>query len=389
MGEADMRSQVSVPLTQTRATEPGGPHIAIGVRRLRWLDLLALSRITDRHKLNQPSSSPEDSDPVRAGLRGLWPFARHDQPIFVAYAEGDRRLIGFAQFRVVGPDQRWVMESVGANVGIYEAEPIVEELTRHAVVAAGLNGVKRLYARIEVGSPVRNALRRMGFAPYTRERVLAASFVPVTGAGRGVRTQEQADVWSIHQLYMASTPRQVQYAEALTSHSWDVNAVLQSSGYRCRGWLMADDHLAVAYARAISRHDAHVVDFMVMPEQREVLPILLATVFTELSTMPARRIYVVVREYQSESVSVLMEHGFVLHLEQDAHVKYTTASTRSSAMVAVQSPADGKEPVAKRVPTFMHGTPDVFQAHGPDDVPGTVSLDLFRAIEMGERSPAE
>jgi hypothetical protein len=389
MGEADMRSQVSVPLTQSMATDTGGPHISIGVRRLRWTDLLALSRIPDRHMLNQPSSSPQDSDPVRAGLRTLWPFARHDQPIFIAFAEGDRRLVGFAQFKVVGPDQRWVMESVGANVGIYEVDPIVEELTRHAVVAAGLNGVKRLYARIEVGSPARIPLRRMGFAPYTRERVLAASFVPVTGPGRGVRKQEQADVWSIHQLYMASTPRQVQYAEALTSHSWDVDAVLRSSGSRCRGWLVADDHLAVAYARAISRQDAHVVDFMVMPEQRDVLLNLLATVFTELATLPARRIYVVVREYQSESISVLLGHGFVRQLEQDAHVKYTTASTRSSAMVAAQSAVEGKEPVAKRVPTFMHGAPDAYHVSGQDELPGTMSLDVFRAIETGERSPAE
>ncbi|HVL24778.1 MAG TPA: hypothetical protein VM450_11885 [Thermomicrobiales bacterium] len=384
-----MQSQVSVPLKQSQATETGGPQISIGVRRLRWRDLLALSRVTDRHMLNQPSSSRADSDPVRAGLRGLWPFTRDDQPIFIAFAEGDRRLMGFSQFKVVGPDQRWLMECVGVDVGVYEIDPIVEELTRHAVFAAGLNGVKRLYARIEAGSPVRTPLRRMGFTPYTREQVWAASVVPVTRPGRDVRAQEQSDVWSIHQLYMASTPRQVQYAEALTSHSWDVNVVLRSSGYGCRGWLVADEHLAVAYARAVSRHDAHVVDFMVVPEHREVLPHLLATVFTELSAMSARRVYVVVRDYQSECASVLMEHGFVLHLEQDAHVKYTTATTRSSVVAAAAYAVDGKEPVAKRVPTFLHGTPDPFQTLSQEERLRVMTPETIRFIEAGERSRAE
>src|SRR5690606_15816104 len=110
--------------------------------------------------------------------------------------------------------------------------------------------------------------------------------------------QEQADVWAIHQLYMHSTPRDVQYAEALTSHSWDVQAMWRDSGHGCRGWIIADDHLATGYARAVSRRDAHIVDFMLSPERRQDFPRLVSAVFKELSALPSRHVYVVVRDYQ-------------------------------------------------------------------------------------------
>lgn len=359
MGEADTQRRVLRPHDDADSSLADRGDPPISVRRLRWTDLPSLSRIVDRHLLNQPASSPDESDPFRTGVRNLWPFLRRDRAVFVAISGTGQQLAGFCQFRIVGPDQRWVMESAGVTERD-DTDRIVEDMTRYAVTAAGMSGVKRLYARIGTGSRMTVPLRHIGFAPYMRERILTAPAAPERRAVAGVRVQEQADVWSIHQLYMASTPRQVQYAEALTSHGWDVGAVRRSNGYGCRGWIVADDHLAVAYARAISRRDAHVLEFMVLPEQRQVLPDLLASAFTELSMIPPRQVYVVVRDYQSESAMILLEQGFEYLLEQDAYVKYTTASARSSVMVASFA-VEGAEPSAKRVPTFLHGTPDLFR----------------------------
>lgn len=361
------------------------PGVRIAVRRAKVGDLLALSRFSTRYELNQPDSSRSDSDPVRAILHGFLPFWREDRPVFVASAEEERRLLGFVQFRVVGPDQRWIVESIGADAGVYDAEPVIAELVRHAVKTAGLNGVKRLYARLEPECPLQPPMRQVGFTPYGRERVMASGSAPVVPAARGVRVQEQTDVWAIHQLYLQSTPRDVQYAEALTSHSWDVDAVLRSRGYGCRGWLVADGHLAVAYARAITRRDAHVVDVMVLPNHRDVFPALLSSVFRELAAPPSRRVYVVVRHYQSELVSVLEDLGFVTLVEQDVHIRYTTASVRSSVMAAHYSVADvQKEPTAKRVPTFFQGAPDMYHMGDAAFAPDNQQNEAFGAFEAGE-----
>ena len=387
--QVGMHDQAPQPEARSEEVSPGNAPettgIPIAVRRARVTDLLALSRFSSRYQLNEPGSSRSDSDPARAMLRGFLPFSRENQPVFVACTEEERRLLGFAQFRVAGPDQRWIAESIGADTGVYQHEPVVVELVRHAIKSAGLSGVKRLYARLESACPVQQPMRQMGFAPYGREYVFASTTVPVLPAGGGVRVQEQADVWAIHQLYLQSTPRDVQYAEALTSHSWDVDAVLRSRGYGCRGWMIADDHLAVAYARAMTRRDAHVVDFMVLPDRREVFPALLSTVFRELATLPSRRVYVVIRHYQKEFATVLEESGFTTHIEQDVYIRYTTASVRSSVMAAHYSLADSqKEPAAKRVPTFFHGSVDMYQvqegAFGPDDGQNE-SLGAFEAGE--------
>ncbi len=367
------------------AANRGIPSVRIAVRRAGFTDLLSLSRFSSRYELNRLGSSRTDSDPARATLRGYLPFSREDQPVFVATNEEDRRLLGFVQFRVAGPDQRWIAESIGTNAGVYDPEPVVLELVRHAIKAAGLSGVKRLYARLEAECPIQQPMRQIGFTPYGRELVMASPSVPVLPAARGVRLQEQADVWAIHQLYLQSTPRDVQYAEALTSHSWDVDAVLRSRGYGCRGWLVADHHLAVAYARAITRRDAHIVELMVLPDHRDVLPALLSSVFRELATLPSRLVYVVVRHYQSELAAVLEDLGFVAQTEQEVHIRYTTASVRSSVMAAHYSVADSqKEPAVKRVPTFFQGTVDRYYTQEGVLAPEDRRTEALGAFEAGE-----
>jgi hypothetical protein len=387
--QAEMPNDVPEPRGATdeasAARLQDAQHVRVAIRRSQVKDILALSRISSRYEMNHPGSSRTESDPARATLRGVLPFARNDQPVFVATTEEDRRILGFAQFRVVGPDQRWLAESMGANAGIYDPEPVVSELLHHAIKAAGLDGVKRLYAKVEPNSPLKESLRQNGFTPYTRERVMAASTVPVMAAAQGVRVQEQADVWAIHQLYLHSTPREVQYAEALTSHSWDVDAVLRSSGCDCRGWLVADDYLAVGYMRAISRRDAHVIDFMVSSEHRDVFPLLIATAFRELAALSSRRVYVVIRDYQSEFIPFLYELGFGIELAQEVHIRYTTASVRSSVMAGSYYAADAKkEPSARRVPTFFQGPVDSYQMRDDQDEIEDWHTEVYGAFEQGE-----
>jgi len=348
-------NQANVPLRSTATDATPGPIIPIEVRAARWRDLLSLHAIDQRYSLDFPHGLCTESNPAIVGLRHLMPLTRHDQPLFVARA--DRRLVGFAQFEVIGPDQRWMLQGVGSNMGIYEAEPIWEELFHFAVVSAGLDGTKRLYARIPVGAPVVGPARRVGFSSYVTESIWAASLVPVTRGNRRVRRQHQSDVWSIHQLYLASVPRQIQYAEALTSHSWDVTTQQLAGSATCQGWLVEDGHMISAYARVVSHSTAHSIEVLVDPEHRETFPDLLATVFAELGRKPARRVYLALRGYQSELADILQGFGLVLQLEQDVYIKHTTVSSWSPIINLSPFAADVKEPSAKRVPTFMHGSP--------------------------------
>jgi hypothetical protein len=186
------------------------------------------------------------------------------------------------------------------------------------------------------------------------ETILASPNVPVLPAGGRVRTLEQADVWAIHQLYMHTTPRDVQYAEAFTSHNWDVETIHRDRGHDCQAWCITRDFVAVAYARAVTHRDAHVVDIMVAQEWRELLPDLMSEVFRKLSAMSSRRVYVSVRGYQREMIPILKDFGLVVQVEQELSVRYTTASVRSSVL-SVESYAHERaaEPATKRVPSFF------------------------------------
>lgn len=363
----------------------GGAGLRVVVRNARLRDIFALSRFAPAYELDHPGSSRGDCDPIRALTHGCLPFTRCSRSVFVAASESSRHILGYAQSRVVGPDQRWLIQAIGTNTGVYDPEPVVSELVRAVVQSAGLDGVKRVYARVEPDSSIKSSLRQNGFSAYSRERIMVANSVPEMASAPGVRAQERSDVWSIHQLYIQTTPREVQYAEALTSHSWEVDAIRRSSGHGCCGWLVTDGYLASGYIRAISRRDAHIIDFMISPEHRDLFPILVGTAFRHLASMPGRRAWVVVRDYQSEFIPFLYELGFGIERAQEALVRYTTAPVRSAVMPGVPAvPKPVKEPAGRRVPTFFHGPIDTFSPATEGEVPGDWSHRSRGADDHGE-----
>lgn len=349
------------PEVQTQAAGSGaahdGPSVDVEVRRARASDILAVPRFPSRYELNFPNTPQTELQPMRAVLRGVLPFTRDEHPVFVASKADDHRLLGVAQFRAVGPDQRWMASCVGTNPGVFEDEPIVVGLMHHAIRDAGLNGVRRLYARTSLDSPIREPLHVVGFSPYMNETILAAPGVPVLPIGSSVRTLDQTDVWAVHQLYIQSTPRDVQYAEAFTSHNWDVSTIHRDRGHTCQAWCITRNFVAAAYARAITHHDAHVIDFMVAQEWRELLPDLFAEVFRRLSTVSSRRVYISVRGYQHEFLPLLESFGFAVQAAQELSVRYTTASVRASVISVEQYARDAADPEAKRVPSFFYSHP--------------------------------
>jgi len=347
-------SQASVPLRQGAPNDSNEPQIELDVGRLTWADLIALRTIRHRFFLNQPGRRLSSGQPFQAGVRQLLPLLPSDDRVLVARTE--RRPVGYAVFTVVNPDRRWILEGIGANLGIYAMQPVWEELVRAGVVAAGLEGTKRLYARAPCDSELTPAIRASGFTPYANEIVLGAPMLSLPYATSRVRRQHRSDVWSIHQLYMATVPQPVQYADALTSHHWDINPRFSATAIQA-GWIVDDGSRVVAYLRAESRPDSHVLEFVVDRGHSDQFPQLVTGALSDLATMAPRQVYVLVRGYQQEYIRPLLDRGFSIQLEQDLYVKYTTALARVPMATVVNFPQDVKEPAGKRAPTFLNGSP--------------------------------
>ncbi len=346
-------SQANVPLRQGDPRDSSDLHVKLDVGRVQWTDLGSLRSIRQRFFLDQPARRLSSGQPVQAGLRQLLPLAGSRVRVFVARLE--RRPVGYAIFSVANPDRRWLLDGMGANLGVYEMKPVWEELVNFGVVAAGLEGTKRLYARVPSGSDLTPVVRANGFRPYVQEIILGAPTVSLNHAPSRVRRQHRSDVWAIHQLYMATVPQPVQYAEALTSHHWDINPGFSTSSIQA-GWVMEEGYQIAAYMRAESRPDSHLLEFVIDPRHADLFPNLIAGALSDLAAMAPRQVYVVARGYQQEFVQVLVDRGFSIQLEQQLHVKYTTAMARAPVATVVNFPQEVKESSGKRVPTFLNGS---------------------------------
>jgi len=342
------------PAPAAAGSEPGYGSV-LSVRGVGPGDLPGLRGIDVLLRLNQPEALLVPYSPLRDGLAALLPGQRARRRVFVATVR--THLVGYAHFQPIPPDQRWLLVALGTTQIVAEPGTIWEAMLRHAIVVAGRQGVKRLYARAPAGAPAAPALRAVGFTPYATETIFAAHELEPPTAGGRVRAQEAADTWAIHQLYNAAVPRQVQYAEAFTSHRWELGGARgERRGVQVTGWLLESGHLVLGYARITTRGEHHLLDLVYHPERIEAVAPL---VDAALARLPRRgnRVYCAVRGYQAEAATVLQERGFIPVLEQDLHVKYTTVNVRLPAGEVVPFRVEVRDRLPKRVPSLLHGRP--------------------------------
>lgn len=349
--------QAYVPSSQGASPDahPSPPDVAFD--RLRWTDILRIASVGQRRFLDAPRQHASPLFPMDTGVRQLLPLVPTNGRVFVA--RSGHRVIGYVVFRVSGPDRRWLLQSLGAENEEPDTHQIWQRLIEAGVVAAGQEGTKRLYARTPAGQDLGQMIGKVGFAPYMREFVLdgaPGSIRLPEPVSVHVRRQHRTDVWAIHQLYLSTTPQPVQFAEAYTSHQWDINQRFSASSIQA-GWLLEEGHRVVAYVRAESRPDTHVVEFMCDPDFRSVFPQVLGRALGDLTEMSPRHISIIARGYQQECIADIEQMGFSLQQEQQTSVKYTVVPIRSAQATIVSFPSrDLAEPAGKRVPTFLKGT---------------------------------
>lgn len=354
---ADESSSRSWAQTLDQPERTSAQSLPLIVRNARLADVPELRRLRPMFELNQPMNQLKPFTGMRDGLLATLPVLRGRRPAYVARV-GDR-LVGFAQFRPREPDDRWIAVAIGTSVGVYESDPVIEALLEHGVRSAGLLGVKRLYAKVPRDYPLLSAFRRQAWTPYATETIYAAAPPrPTVSASGSLRPQVASDTWAIHQLYSATVPKPVQDAEALTSHHWDLGSKSGKSTMTAgsaTGWLLEEGHVLVGYARLLASARATLLDVLYKPERTEVLSDLVNCALDVVRSGASRRVYCAVRGYQAELATSLEDRGFLLEIEQELLIKYTTATVRLPIVDAVQFQLEVGEKIPQRVPTFLQG----------------------------------
>jgi hypothetical protein len=327
---------------------------ALVVRSVRLGDLAGLRAVRTLVRLDQPDSLLDPSGPVQSAIAALAPFSRNRPHVFVALS--GRTIAGYARFEAILPDQRWVLSAVGVAGDGPDGDEVIEELLTRAVISAGRHGVKRLFARVDCRSDLGEVLRRIAFVAFTTETVMVAN--DLTGGRRAasLRRQDASDTWAIHQLYNTAVPRQVQYAEAYTSHRWDLDPKRRRERVAgVSGWLIDEGHYVVGYARIASAGRSDVLELVFHPERVDLLDDLIGGALARVGG--GRRVYCTVRAYQTEAIAALERAGFGVVQEQDVYLKYTTANARLPVFESVPLHVDVRDKLPKRVPSFLHGQP--------------------------------
>ena len=146
-------------------------HPTLRIRPYSIADMPALVRFPGVLRLDVPDSLLL-ARPWMPELPAALPVLRKERPAFVAIADG--QLVGFVRFSPRRPDGRWVISAIGASTGVYAPEPVWEALLAHGVRAAGLRGVRRLFARVPAGHPIVDTMHQSGWVSYSRETVFRA-----------------------------------------------------------------------------------------------------------------------------------------------------------------------------------------------------------------------
>lgn len=212
---------------------------------------------------------------------------------------------------------------------------LLESLTHHA----GRRSIQRIYAALsQRHDELREMFRQLGFAAYAHQTVTRLEG-PDWDQGTSVsamRPQSRRDVWAIHKLYGATTPRPVQEAEARASRDWMLPITPSWHRMRRRAWVHGREDDLTAYLGLTSGPSAHVLTMLVRSEARDETTSILRFGLGQISdSLP---VYLLLREYQSELLLPAGDLGFQPIGEQALLWKQTTVAVRRSILVPALEP---------------------------------------------------
>jgi hypothetical protein len=317
-------------------------------------DLLRINRLDCNYRLNQPESALRKTGRLSTTIGALTGWS--DLAPTVLAARHLDRVVGYAEFEPVAPDLRWQLGAIGASGDIGDPTGLWAAILDEGTRSAGSAGVKRIYARSPMATPVGEALQKAGYATYARETVFVSDSPAAFTSGIQVREQERADTWAIHQLYNGSVPKEVLYAEAFTSHRWELPQRRLTNGKGTRAWIHERNYTPQAYVRCCSVQNRHMLDVMFAPGKLDELSRLLDVVIRKVRDgHDGGQFFCAVRSYHSELERILLDRNFRPWLTQDLLVRYTTAPIRVMTAEVVFSEGEATERSRRRVPVYLAG----------------------------------
>lgn len=290
-------------------------------------------------------------DDVKAAL----PVGRRFARAFIA--ESDNSVSAMLELRPEPEDFRWILTSMGALVRRGEELPeevslLWSELLGYAARVAGRSGAKRVHATVPIDSLVQRTLARAGFSVYGHQTVLLAHELHLSDKTEvPVREREPSDAWSIHHLYHLTTPRPVQYAEALTSNHWDVRRTLSA---QTRGFVLDGDGELGGYCQIMNRGSCHVLEVLLAPDQLGSLPALVRQAIKLDRVDDHATVWATVPDYRREYLPALEAMGFREAARQALMVRYTMVPVNGYHSRWVNVVADVIERLPARSPVVTH-----------------------------------
>jgi hypothetical protein len=256
------------------------------------------------------------------------PILRHILPLSKAartwICEDHWHILGFAQVRERPSHMAWDMSYLASMVNQkVSSEEVLMALLEYMLEMAAVHGILRIFAKVEDEIPEMDLFQRTGFQRYARELTYvyepASMALPPEPNLPSLRRWNRHHVWGLHQLYRSVTPQRVQTAELLENS--EEYAKLHVGSLQPLPSLFARDSenyvcdVGVrlgAWLRLYRGHGSvpHRLSLIVHPEHTDLAEPLLRFGIRRLQEADVRRIYCLVREYDSFVITALRNSGF-------------------------------------------------------------------------------
>src|SRR5947209_9672848 len=257
------------------------------------------------------------------------------------------RILGFAQVQERPSHTMWDISYLASMVQRnLSGDEVLMALIEYMLEMAPGHGILRVFAKVEDEIPEQELFQRAGFQRYARELTyvydpnIGAQFIAPSDVNTNVGAQfiapsnidttqnpnlsslrrwNRHHVWGLHQLYRSVTPQRVQMAEMLENSEeyakLHVGSLSPLPSFLSRGdeSYVCDVGVRLGAWLRICRGNGtapHRLFLSIHPEHAELAEPLLQFGIRRLQENNVRRIYCLVREYDSFVITALRNSGF-------------------------------------------------------------------------------
>lgn len=239
------------------------------------------------------------------------------------------RILGFAQVRERPSRTMWELAYLASMTQrTISSDEVLAALLEYMLEMAATHGILRIFAKVEDEIPELDLFQRTGFQRYARELTYvypAEGIDPATCVPAAepllpsLRRWNRHHVWGLHQLYRSVTPQRVQMAEMLENSEEYAKLHVGSLGSvpsifaRGNENYVCDVGVRLGAWLRLSRGSGstpHRLFLMVHPEHTELAEPLLRFGIRRLQEGGVRRVYCLVREYDTFVITALRDSGF-------------------------------------------------------------------------------